>query len=209
MVYFYFFVLVLYRMGRLVEKTDGNQVNCKFSQGHGPPVPMNCVECKSTFKVCGPIWTGTLHDQTFVSSLLSYISSNTSLFSTHPRMIGMLTNVSQELNVCWYYAFPSLCATLKLTPPKITLIRSAIVHAGYEVSPSHADPNGIKTNAPSSVIWDIFRSYVKQNPESMHHVADSIGERIMEKQTDFVADFTYLRSVDWSGRTTGRKQKTK
>ena len=30
---------------------------------------------------------------------------------------------------------------------------SALLHAGYRVSMSHAQPNSVKTNAPNNVIW--------------------------------------------------------
>jgi len=35
----------------------------------------------------------------------------------------------------------------------VVLSRSALLHAGYRVSMSHAKKNSIKTNAPLSVIW--------------------------------------------------------
>jgi len=35
--------------------------------------------------------------------------------------------------------------------------RNALLNGGYQVSASHTEPEAIKTNAPSSVIWDILR----------------------------------------------------
>ena len=53
-----------------------------------------------------------------------------------------------------------MSATLKCTPPSATLFRSAVVNAGYHISGSHANPLGLKTDAPMEVLWDIMRCWV-------------------------------------------------
>ena len=50
--------------------------------------------------------------------------------------------------------------------PKVVILRSALMDKGYRVSITHVDPESIKTDAPASVVWDMFRSYVQQNPET-------------------------------------------
>lgn len=42
----------------------------------------------------------------------------------------------------------------------LTACRSALLHAGYKVSLSHACKNAIKTNSPPATIWDIMRCWV-------------------------------------------------
>lgn len=42
--------------------------------------------------------------------------------------------------------------------------RSALLHAGYRVSYSHACKTSVKTDAPVSVLWDILRCYAKEKP---------------------------------------------
>ena len=49
------------------------------------------------------------------------------------------------------------------------------VAAGFRVSSTHANPLGIKTDAPFSVIWDIIRCWVQDHPVKGHD-ADSYGE---------------------------------
>ena len=41
---------------------------------------------------------------------------------------------------------------------------SVLLHAGYQVSGTHANPLGIKTDAPPDVLWDIMRCWVAQHP---------------------------------------------
>ena len=45
------------------------------------------------------------------------------------------------------------------TPPPVP--RSALLHAGFRVSLSHACKNAVKTDAPSSALWDIMRCWVR------------------------------------------------
>lgn len=59
-----------------------------------------------------------------------------------------------------YVSLHSMSATLKCTPPSATLFRSAVVNAGYRISGSHANPLGLKTDAPMEVLWDIMRCWV-------------------------------------------------
>lgn len=44
--------------------------------------------------------------------------------------------------------------------PSGSACRSALLHAGYRVSLSHACKNGIKTDAPPAALWDIMRCWV-------------------------------------------------
>lgn len=40
--------------------------------------------------------------------------------------------------------------------------RSALLHAGFRVSLSHACRNAVKTDAPLAVLWDIMRCWVRR-----------------------------------------------
>ncbi len=41
--------------------------------------------------------------------------------------------------------------------------RSALLHAGYRVSLSHACKNAVKTDAPAEVLWDVIRCWVSDH----------------------------------------------
>lgn len=75
-------------------------------------------------------------------------------FST---LVGCL---QEMIDVPLYVSLHSMSATLKCTPPSATLFRSAVVNAGYHISGSHANPLGLKTDAPMEVLWDIMRCWV-------------------------------------------------
>ncbi len=46
---------------------------------------------------------------------------------------------------------------------------------GYRVSSTHANPLGVKTDAPFSAVWDIIRCWVQDHPVKGHE-ADSYGK---------------------------------
>ena len=53
-------------------------------------------------------------------------------YAGHARIKGMLTQAADELpDAPLYYNLHDLCKTLKCTPPKTELFRSAIINAGY------------------------------------------------------------------------------
>ena len=61
--------------------------------------------------------------------------------------------------------------------------------------------NGLKTNAPNDVIWDIMRCWVKENPVQMKNFKDgSPGRKILAKEPEFTVDFTERPDADAPSR---------
>jgi tRNA (guanine26-N2/guanine27-N2)-dimethyltransferase len=54
-----------------------------------------CPVCEGRYQVGGPIYSGPLHDNTFVTDMLSYVKENQEKFGTQTRMIGMLSVISE------------------------------------------------------------------------------------------------------------------
>lgn len=50
------------------------------------------------------------------------------------------------------------------------VFRSALLNAGYNVSRSHAAGGSFKTDAPLSVLHDVFRGWIKINPVKMEKI---------------------------------------
>ena len=75
----------------------------------------------------------------------------------------MLTLVSEELpDVPFYYEQDRLHSMMRVPTGKLTVMRSALLNAGYRVSLSHANKKALKTDAPNSFIWKILRAVVRQ-----------------------------------------------
>ena len=72
--------------------------------------------------------------------------------------------------------------TLKLHSTVLPVLKCVCGHfvsqphvlVGFRVSSTHANPLGVKTDAPFSAIWDIIRCWVQDHPVKGHD-ADSYG----------------------------------
>lgn len=136
--------------------------------------PERCAETGASFKVGGPIWAAPIHDRDWVIAGLDRIAAGCDEhLSTTERIHGVFTAVSEELmDVPLYYTIPDLCKTLHCAAPKMCEVRAALMHAGYRSSQCHRDPDGIKTDAPPRVLFDIFRCWIKKHPVAAKRLED-------------------------------------
>ncbi|XP_031417784.1 tRNA (guanine(26)-N(2))-dimethyltransferase isoform X2 [Clupea harengus] len=177
----------LQRMG----KRMSHGKNMKYSAAIGPPVGTSCEHCGQRHQLGGPIWADPIHDIEFVQKVLSAVSTNPSRFGTSKRIEGMLSMMTEELpDVPLYYALDHLCSTVHCNTPAMLQFRSALLHAGYRVSMSHASRNGLKTDAPPGVIWDLLRCWEKANPVKRERLSEtSPAFRILSTEPTLQACF--------------------
>uniref|UniRef100_A0A8C5PMH1 tRNA (guanine(26)-N(2))-dimethyltransferase n=1 Tax=Leptobrachium leishanense TaxID=445787 RepID=A0A8C5PMH1_9ANUR len=194
----------LQRLGRAI--SHGN--NMKFSPGTGPPVGMTCEFCQQKHHVGGPLWAESLHDTEFVQRILSALERNPKRFKTSERIQGMLSMVVEELrDVPLYYALDHLSSAVRCSTPSLLQFRSALLHAGYRVSLSHACKSAVKTDAPPAVIWDIMRCWEKQNPVKREKLsASSPAYHILSTEPSIEACFTVRSDANPKSRKMGLKR---
>ena len=81
-----------------------------------------------------------------------------------------------------FFDLPTLAHVTHTDCPSTLKIMSAIMNGGYKVSQSHTSPVAIKTNAPSSFVWDMVRAWEKLHPvHDRHKTGDSPCARILGK----------------------------
>ncbi|KAJ8383746.1 hypothetical protein AAFF_G00215880 [Aldrovandia affinis] len=160
----------LQRMGKRISQGK----HMKYSAATGPPIGPECEHCGHRHQLGGPIWAEPLHNTQFVQKVLSAVSGNPSRFGTARRIEGMLSMITEELeDVPLYYTVDSLSSTLHCNTPPLLQFRSALLHAGFRVSLSHACKNALKTNAPPGALWDIMRSWEKNNPVKRERLSET------------------------------------
>uniref|UniRef100_A0A1I7UW94 tRNA (guanine(26)-N(2))-dimethyltransferase n=1 Tax=Caenorhabditis tropicalis TaxID=1561998 RepID=A0A1I7UW94_9PELO len=122
-----------------------------------------CIHCSHRLHQIGPIYLAPIHSKPFVTSLLNRLKSTPEAerLGTHGRLQGVLTMVNEELDEILYYEHDQMANVVKVSVPKAQSVRSAILHAGYQVSGSHCNPKAVKTNAPMQLLWDIYRQVAK------------------------------------------------
>lgn len=169
----------LQRLGNAIP-TKGD--NFKYTPPSGPPVNMECEHCGSRHRVGGPIWAESMYNMDFISRVITGLQKEQ--FKTSPRIIGMLTMMTEELpDVPLYYIIDQLCSLLHCNVIPLIQFRSALLNAGYRVSLSHAAKGSAKTDAPMNVIWDILRCWTKLNPIKKERIVPgSLIEKILSKE---------------------------
>ncbi|KAK0182400.1 hypothetical protein PV327_000544 [Microctonus hyperodae] len=128
----------------------------------GPPVDQLCKFCRHKHHIGGPIWIGSIHNQSFVAKLIESVDNME--LGTLKRIKGVLNVIHEELDIPLYYVLDRLMSIVRCDTPSMIKFRSALLNAGYKVSFSHTNKLSIKTDAPTAVIWDIVRAWEKMNP---------------------------------------------
>lgn len=188
----------LQRMGR--RTSNGKQM--KYSAATGPPVGPECEHCGHRHQLGGPLWAEPIHDLEFVQRVLSSVSMNPSRFGTSRRIEGILSMVTEELqDVPFYYTVDNLSSIVHCSTPPLLQLRSALLHAGHQVSLSHACKNAIKTDAPPKVLWDIMRCWEKSNPVKREKLSPtSPAFKILSTDPSLEACFTVREDANPQSR---------
>uniref|UniRef100_A0A6J0UA17 tRNA (guanine(26)-N(2))-dimethyltransferase n=2 Tax=Pogona vitticeps TaxID=103695 RepID=A0A6J0UA17_9SAUR len=194
----------LQRLGKVVD--NGNKINYKAACG--PPVGPSCEQCHQHHQLGGPLWAEPLHDVGFVQRVLSAVGNNPGRFQTSQRIQGILSMVMEELSdVPLYYTLDHLCKTIHCNSPSLLQFRSALLHAGYRVSLSHAFRSAIKTDAPAAVVWDIMRCWEKLNPVKRERLSEnSPAACILSVEPKLQASFTVRADANPNSRKQGLKR---
>ncbi len=83
------------------------------------------------------------------------------------RLAGTLSAMQAELSdVPLHWDLAQITSTVKTTAPKMGWFTGCLEAAGYKASPVHTSAQGIKTDAPGHVVWDVMRLWAESNPLS-------------------------------------------
>ncbi|KAI0006165.1 tRNA methyltransferase [Russula compacta] len=180
-------------LGRTTERINDRNGNTTvlFKTHVGPPVPEKCPECGSPLHIAGPMWNGQIHDPQFVNRILEHLDSDEDKYGTFTRMKGMLTVAKEELSVPFYFTPSRVASFFHCTCPSLDEIASALLHAGHQVSRSHAAPGSLKTTATRRDLHDVYRTWVKKHPVKMEKIPPNSPARVLlQQEPSFEADFT-------------------
>jgi len=141
---------------------DGN----RSVSGNMPSFGPHCPDCSWRLVCGGPIWNGMLHDRDAAKWMLNELDADANrTLDSSGKVYGLLTNcIEEESDIPLYFHMHTIAHTVKGTPPNMQLARSAMLNAGYSASVAHANPLALKTDAPSSVVWDLLRAWNKEHP---------------------------------------------
>ncbi|XP_073882161.1 tRNA (guanine(26)-N(2))-dimethyltransferase isoform X5 [Macaca fascicularis] len=197
-----------YHLQRLGKASGVPGSRVKFSAACGPPVTPECEHCGQRHQLGGPVWAEPIHDLDFVGRVLEAVSANPGRFHTSQRIRGVLSVITEELpDVPLYYTLDQLSSTIHCNTPSLLQLRSALLHADFRVSLSHACKNAVKTDAPASALWDIMRCWEKECPVKRERLSEtSPAFRILSVEPRLQANFTIREDANPSSRQRGLKR---
>lgn len=158
-------------------------------------ISSSCHICGGKYVLGGPIWSESIHDKNFLELLKKELAlpESESQFGTFRRIKGLIYLCSEELASPLFYSIDTMCSILKMKMPKKDELMSALMNIGHKVSLSHTNKSGLKTDAPSRVIWDIFcQLATKQKVAS----SDSLVQRIRNRSQKSDYDFTHNPQIE-------------
>lgn len=119
-----------------------------------------CDVCTKKMKICGPFWVKSLHKHTFIENIINNIKfdqeKNKHFIYDDKRLVGIFQYLAQEIDFLWYYEISKLSKFLKTSCIRNKDMMTALKNLGYDVSFTHCEINGFKTNAEIKIILFII-----------------------------------------------------
>jgi tRNA (guanine26-N2/guanine27-N2)-dimethyltransferase len=132
-----------------------------YSKEHYLRVFFKCEKGKKTvdyvlkqqgmFNDAGPMWLGKLWDNKLVSKMSS-INEDESI-----KKFVSIIKEEAKIDVIGFFDIHRLCKRNKLMIPKRDLIINKIKKAGYKVSETHFNPNGLRSNIDEKKLIRILK----------------------------------------------------
>jgi tRNA (guanine26-N2/guanine27-N2)-dimethyltransferase len=121
-----------------------------------------CRECGSKLSFAGPLWTGRILDRPFCLQMEKELKKRQPTFEQRTGKIVALTTAEVEAPIT-YYVIDKLCDALNLPVPSVKKVADALKREAFQVYPTHFDPKGIKTDAPSMKVMEILKEIMGCN----------------------------------------------
>jgi tRNA (guanine26-N2/guanine27-N2)-dimethyltransferase len=110
-----------------------------------------------SLSVSGPLWLGPLHSDDWLTAMVPLARERN--WATITALIQ--TMQAENLLPPYYYPLGEIGRRGKMDLPKRDRLIESLQSAGYQASPTHLDPEALKTNAPFPACVGIARTLAK------------------------------------------------
>lgn len=152
------------------------------------------------------MYLGSLSDEKFVNDCLSAVEDESHEFpgiTSWAKIKALLFGLQSELpEIPLFYSLAGLAGVMKVSPPKLRVFQYFLERLGYRVGGSHRTPNVIKTNAPSNVVYDLMRMYIRTTGIKAQPIVAGLTERPIS--LEIPAD---LEELDWNMKINEKRTK--
>jgi len=115
-----------------------------------------CESCGSRAKIGGPIWVGSLWDDSIVEAMIGY--TPTLISSRLSEVQKILEYIKREKNCSpFYYTTDSVARVSRTRPVGITRVVESLRKKGFLASETHFNPVGFRTTASAAEVASLFR----------------------------------------------------
>jgi len=116
-----------------------------------------CPFCGSRYRVAGPMWTGPIHDDAFLSAFKVDIPGSGAVLKTASQLHAHIAYAAAENSLPpLVYSVPVLSKCFRMHTPQTVAIASALESLGFTVGPAHTLPGGLKTTAPRKAVLSVM-----------------------------------------------------
>jgi len=116
-----------------------------------------CSECNSELSVAGPLWLGKISDKQFCESMEE--ENKQGSLKLGERIEKILALIKNEVDApMTFYVLDKICDMLNLPVPPVKRIIKILQKEDFQAFPTHFNPKGIKTNAPTTKIKEFCAS---------------------------------------------------
>jgi tRNA (guanine26-N2/guanine27-N2)-dimethyltransferase len=107
----------------------------------------------------GPLWLGNIFDTNFIELM---IKENKSVaFRNSAKIAKLLALAKDEASApISYYVLDKLSGKLGLPSPAIQAFINALRNSGFQVTSTHFNTRGVRTDAPAPIIRKVLKSLV-------------------------------------------------
>jgi tRNA (guanine26-N2/guanine27-N2)-dimethyltransferase len=104
----------------------------------------------------GPLWLGSIFDPDFIELIMK--ENMTHAFKNSAKIAKLLALTKNEATEpLTYYVLDKLCGKLGLPSPSIDAFANSLRSNGYQVSKTHFNSRGIRTNAPALTLHKLLK----------------------------------------------------
>lgn len=132
-------------------------LNRKAHLGFKPPHPLlKCGECGSAMEVAGPLWLGSLWTPETLKAMEAELQKAS--FGKAREASHLLSKIKLEMEVgeASYYTVDKLAEACRSRPPSPVKLVEVLKAEGFKASPTHFNPQGLRTNAPLKRVKEAF-----------------------------------------------------
>jgi tRNA (guanine26-N2/guanine27-N2)-dimethyltransferase len=107
----------------------------------------------------GPLWLGKILDQQFCKLMAQ--ESRRTAFRNSGKISKLLSLAEEEAEApATYYVIDKISNKLSSPVPSVSAMLQGLRDKGFQVSPTHFNSRGVKTDAPALVLQNLLKKIV-------------------------------------------------